>query len=96
MVVVLLGPILVLPTYCSVDSFFFCWANVLECTKFKHLLTVYVKASGQVVNYQKSDIFYSPNTTDDKSEVLYISGVNRSFQHGRYLDMPSIIDKNKK
>ena len=43
------------------DSFLFFKSNMQECGMIKNCLDAYEKASGQVVNFQKSSISFSSN-----------------------------------
>lgn len=40
------------------DSVLFCRATEGECIRLKMILDMYEHASGQVINYQKSGIFF--------------------------------------
>lgn len=52
------------------DSFLFFKANVTEAAKVKELLNEYGSSSGQSINYQKSDIFFSANVRRDKQQEI--------------------------
>ncbi|PWA56180.1 hypothetical protein CTI12_AA420120 [Artemisia annua] len=43
------------------DSIFFTRASLNECTHLQNLLARYCRSSGQVINFQKSEVFFSPN-----------------------------------
>jgi hypothetical protein len=63
----------------------------------KKILNDYVKASGQAINYAKSEIYFSRNTPDNvKESISTMLGVNEVMGTGRYLGMPSMIGRNKK
>ena len=60
-------------------------------------LNIYERASGQIINFQKSSISFSRNTQDlVKEEICVFLNVNVTVDHGCYLGLPSIIGKNKK
>jgi hypothetical protein len=60
-------------------------------------LNDYEKASGQAINYSKSEVYFSRNTpTNIKDQISGILGVNEVMGTGRYLGMPSMIGRNKK
>jgi hypothetical protein len=53
--------------------------------------------SGQAINFQKSEIFFSKNTSEaDRSDVQNILQVTESMGSGKYLGMPSMVGRNKK
>ncbi|KAK9195743.1 hypothetical protein WN943_003868 [Citrus x changshan-huyou] len=79
------------------DSFLFFRANDNEANLIKHLLAVYGRASGQVVNFSKSSISFSANVVESVSrEICAILEVNSTANHGAYLGLPSAIGRKKK
>jgi len=79
------------------DCFLFCRANNRESTKLKEILQTYEAASGQAVNFQKSEIMFSRNTPDaDREEIKIMFQVTAILGRGKYLGMPSMIGRNKK
>ena len=78
------------------DSLLFCKANGQECQYLIEFLQLYEAASGQKINTDKSSIFFSNNTPDDRRcEVLNMLGPMQDTQHKKYLGLPSIIGKSK-
>ena len=81
----------------AVDSFFFFQATMRECNKIKECLSIYEKASGQLVNFQKSSISFSCNVNGHTKEKLCsFLHVSSTKDHGTYLGLPSLVGKNKK
>ena len=79
------------------DSLLFCNANGAECNKLKEILRIYESASKQKINIEKSSIFFSPNTSQErKDEILGILGPMNDSRHTKYLGLPSIIGRSKK
>jgi hypothetical protein len=79
------------------DCFLFFRANVREAQCMKKILNDYEKASGQAINYVKSEVYFSRNTPNDmKESISNILGVTKVLGTGRYLGMPSMIGRNKK
>lgn len=78
------------------DSILFWEATALGCHAIEEILRNYEDASGQMVNRDKSSLFFSPNTPNVVKEgiagFLHIRCENRG---GKYLGMPSIIGKTK-
>ena len=79
------------------DSFLFFNATQQKCYKVNECLNIYERASGRIINFQKSFISFSRNTQDlMKEEICVFLNVNVTVDHGCYLGLPSIIGKNKK
>ena len=79
------------------DSFIFFRANVNEAASIKELLAVYGRASGQVVNSNKSSISFSANVLDGViRQVCDVLMVTDTTNHGAYLGLPSYIGRKKK
>ncbi|GAA0176088.1 hypothetical protein LIER_29144 [Lithospermum erythrorhizon] len=58
---------------------------------------IYEAISGQSINYQKTTVWFSPNTNEAlKVEVLSILGVAKVTSHNKYLGLPSSIGRSKK
>jgi len=79
------------------DCFLFCRANLSENTKLKEILQIYEAVSGQAINFQKSEIFFSTNTSEaDREVVKEVLQVSEGLENGRYLSLPSMVGRNKK
>jgi hypothetical protein len=79
------------------NCFLFCRANIRESTKLKEILQYYEAVSGQAINYQKSEIFFSKNTLEaDRDAVKNILQVAESLGSRKYLGLPSMVGRNKK
>ncbi|XP_042964588.1 uncharacterized protein LOC122298800 [Carya illinoinensis] len=78
------------------DSLLFCKANSLEWSRMLYILEVYEKASRQVINKDKTSIFFSSNTlTEIQNNILNISGVKASGSFEKYLGLPTVLGKSK-
>ena len=78
------------------DSLLFCKASKQECLKLIKILELYEAASGQKVNAEKSFVFFSHNTPQERRcEVLDILGPMQDTRHGKYPGLPSIIGRSK-
>ncbi|XP_019166692.1 PREDICTED: uncharacterized protein LOC109162445 [Ipomoea nil] len=72
-------------------------ANPQEATQVKSCLATYERLSGQMVNYHKSSICYSKNTSQEyKDVVAHILGVDQAPNFGKYLGLPPFVGRNKK
>jgi hypothetical protein len=79
------------------DCFLFFRADIREAQCMKRILNDYEKASGQAINYSKSEVYFSRNTPNDiKGTMSETLGVTEVMGTGRYLGMPSMIGRNKK
>ncbi|XP_031112071.1 uncharacterized protein LOC116016046 [Ipomoea triloba] len=79
------------------DSLLFFKANSLEAGMIKHCLEVYEGMSCQAVNYHKSSICFSRNTTESaREEVAGVLGVVQAANFGRYLGLPNFVGRNKR
>jgi hypothetical protein len=57
----------------------------------------YEAVSGQAINFQKSEILFSKNTSEeDKEAIINVFQVIATIGSGKYLGMPSIIGRNKR
>ena len=55
------------------DSLIFCRAKATEATQLMKVLNVYGRASGQLINKEKSSVFFSKNVKErQKEEVLKV------------------------
>ena len=53
--------------------------------------------SGQAINFQKFEIFFSTNTLEaDREVVKEVLQVSKGLGNGRYLGLPSMVGRNKK
>lgn len=74
---------------------FMLWREAEACTIIR-ILQRYEMVAGQVVNYNKSTVIFSPNTGRAERtkvcESLWVQETNRS---GKYLGMPMFVGRNK-
>ncbi|KAA3469492.1 reverse transcriptase [Gossypium australe] len=63
----------------------------------KEILKSYEQCSGQYVNFNKSMIFFSTNTSEEmKKEIEAILGMRSATSLEKYLGLPNIVGKRKK
>lgn len=61
------------------------------------ILQAYQQGSGQMVNTQKSAIFFSANCVDpSKEEVMQITGINNEALSEKYLGLPTEVGRSTK
>ncbi|XP_027155460.1 uncharacterized protein LOC113766368 [Coffea eugenioides] len=79
------------------DSLLCCKASKKEALKIKNIIQQYGQASGQVVNFEKSAMFFAKNTPIRiRKEVSKVLDNMREAQSGKYLGLPMTIGRAKK
>lgn len=72
------------------DSLILCDACEMQGWELKRILATYERATCQQINFEKSTLFFSPNTSqNDREELLTILGVNEVSCHEKYLEIPT-------
>ncbi|KAA3460897.1 reverse transcriptase [Gossypium australe] len=76
------------------DCIMFGEATEQGARNMKDILKEYESCSGQCVNFNKSAIFYSSNTTAEAKELVStMLGVRSSSSPEKYLGLPNVVDK---
>ncbi|XP_056695804.1 uncharacterized protein [Spinacia oleracea] len=79
------------------DILLFARANRRECQKIVDILNIYEAASGQKINYDKSEVSFSKGVCESrKGELLDILKMKQVDEHAKYLGIPTIIGRSKK
>ena len=79
------------------DSLLFCKATNQECSNILEILEVYGSCSGQQINRNKTTIFFSKLTSEEKREhIKQVLGVPEIKQYEKYIGLPSFVGKRKK
>ncbi|XP_050211436.1 uncharacterized protein LOC126661625 [Mercurialis annua] len=79
------------------DSMLFAKATARECQDLKNIISLYERASGQVVNYDKSEILFSSRVAAvNRREVQQILGMKEVVKFKKYLGMPTMVGRSKK
>ena len=64
------------------DSLIFCKAKIEDCSKLADILKCYEKASGQMINLDKSGIMFNSNTCNGDREVaMNIVNIHRILEN---------------
>ena len=72
-------------------------ANLLESQHVKTSIELYERASGQILNFKKSSVSFSANTDNlSRQGICNMLGVQETEAQGKYLGLPSLVNKNKK
>ena len=79
------------------DSLLFCRATNQERSNILEILEVYGRCSGQQINRNKTTIFFSKLTFEEKREhIKQVLGVPEIKQYEKYLGLPSFVERQKK
>ena len=79
------------------DSVLFCRATEAECQRILDVLAVYERGSGQKINREKTNIFFSSNTQAQvKFRIQALLGVPAIRQYEKYLGLPALVGRAKK
>ncbi|XP_050217491.1 uncharacterized protein LOC126668328 [Mercurialis annua] len=78
------------------DSLLFFKASQEEATRVQFVLNLLYKASGQLVNIEKSSIFFSRNTPPYiRSQIAGLLSVIKVGGQDKYLRLPTLVTKSK-
>nr|XP_027081023.1 uncharacterized protein LOC113703745 [Coffea arabica] len=78
------------------DSLIFCKADTSQAEEVLRILEKYGKGSGQMINMDKSSVFFSKNVTqEDQEEICSRLGNIRRVHQGKYLGLPMVITRTK-
>ncbi|KAA3486342.1 reverse transcriptase [Gossypium australe] len=79
------------------DCILFSEASSRGANALKEILRKYRSSSRQCVNFDKSIVFFSKNTSEmDRNSVISILGVRSSNNPERYLGLPNVVGRKKK
>ncbi|XP_062028887.1 uncharacterized protein LOC133744874 [Rosa rugosa] len=71
-------------------------ASLEACFQIKEVLAVYGRASGQVVNFNKSSVAFSKNVSAyEQAVVANLLGMEIVESHERYLGLPTYVGRKK-
>ena len=78
------------------DSLLFCRANSQKASSIMEILKQYEEASGQQINQEKTQLFFSPNTDPHlQEEIKTLLGVAATTNYEKYLGLPSFMGRGK-
>lgn len=78
------------------DSLIFLEATVSNCHVIMEVLHFFGLASGETVNFRKSEIFFSPNTSPDlQNQILQEMGMSSMTDAAKYFGLPTHWTKSK-
>lgn len=91
----------------ELHQFLICYLQMIASFFFKvedreagliiQLLCTHELASGQVINLQKLEIFFSGNVSASMKEAISnCLGMTQPLNHGHYLGLPSLVGHNKR
>ncbi|GAU35043.1 hypothetical protein TSUD_30090 [Trifolium subterraneum] len=78
------------------DSLMFCRANKEETSQIRSIITQYQQASGQLVNYHKSELIFSKKVPQTmKQTIHHILPMAIVDHYSKYLGRPTYIGRSK-
>lgn len=78
------------------DTFIFLRANEADSRTLKGVLKGFETSTGQQVNFDKSNICFSRNTTSwSRNQACTIMQIKEGDTTGRYLGLPSLVGRRK-
>ncbi|PNY08539.1 ribonuclease H [Trifolium pratense] len=79
------------------DSIMFCRATIEETEHMKMLISKYQQASGQLVNYHKSELIFSKKVNHSiRMTIQQILPMTMVDHFSKYLGQPTVIGRSKK
>ena len=79
------------------DSVLFCSTKEEECQKIFDILAIYERGSGQKINREKTNIFFSSNTPHEvQARIQQVLGVPAIRHFEKYLGLPELVGRAKK
>lgn len=68
----------------------------MEWRRLTKLIDKYEVASGQKLNKDKTSLFFSRNTSDEKrEEITHLSGLQATQKYEKYLGLPTLVRKSR-
>ncbi|XP_062012453.1 uncharacterized protein LOC133728992 [Rosa rugosa] len=78
------------------DSMLYDNAELEDCYQIQEVIETYGRASGQIVNFNKSFVVFNKNVTNYmQGEVADLLGVEVVDSHEKYLDLPTYVGRRK-
>ncbi|GJZ76993.1 reverse transcriptase [Tanacetum coccineum] len=79
------------------DSIFFFRSSSAEVINLKNILIRYCRSSGQMINYEKSEVSFSANVEPHvRTHIIESLEVREVTVQYKYLGLPSVIGRSKK
>lgn len=79
------------------DNSLFFKASKQECTSINNILSVYEHISGQTINFQKFDIYFSVNVPSYLRDYTMAElSITTPLNYNKYLGLPSLIGCSKR
>lgn len=78
------------------DSYIFCKASTEEAATVMQMLKTFEETSGQIINHQKSSVFFSRNVSNPcKQEICEVLRFEEADEGSHYLGLPNYIGRKK-
>ncbi|XP_074300083.1 uncharacterized protein LOC141631292 [Silene latifolia] len=91
------GPPRISHLFFADDSILFIKENAEECLKVANIISQYEQASGQKINFDKSEVVFSKKVGVQRRDMIKeLLGFREVDKHEKYLGLPTIIGRSKK
>ncbi|XP_038719861.1 uncharacterized protein LOC120012500 [Tripterygium wilfordii] len=81
----------------ALDKYFFCRAEDDDWSCIYDILTAYGRISGQMINYNKTSVFFSRFTyTQLRVRMISMIGAAEAKRYNRYLGLPAMIGRSRR
>ena len=78
------------------DSLLFCRARIEDINIIQEILRKYEKASGQKINSEKTNLFFSKGVPESSKDLLKnLLGVPKIKEYEEYLGLPAVVGRRK-
>ena len=78
------------------DSLPFCKADLTHWEQLSRILDNYEQALGQILNKEKTAIFFSRNTPlEVKEKIVEVAGIPSSQRYDTYLGLLALVGKSR-
>ncbi|XP_059310845.1 uncharacterized protein LOC132062256 [Lycium ferocissimum] len=78
------------------DSFFFCEASMQSASEVQRILQDYARCSDQLINTDKSTVFFRKNIEcQEREEICAMLGNMKICTNGMYLGLPAVVGRSK-
>ena len=79
------------------DSLLFCRARIEDINTIQEILRKYEKASGQKINSEKTNLFFSKGVPESSKDLFKnLLGVLKIKEYEKYLGLPAVVGRRKK
>ena len=79
------------------DTIIFCGADCAQAGVLRNILYNYERASGQTVNFSKTDVSFSRGvSTERRNQITLLLDIREVLSHNKYLGAPTCVGRSRK